>query len=430
MRRRRTIRLFEHERVAVGDLPSCVEGGRVRFTEHHLDALARFNDRNGGRYFTLGRKSLRASEYVGFVQVGSLGIEVVPKVSGADGSKETWHRALLQMLLAVRQLTLRPSSRASLGTTRANLLTVYVLAFLDQVELLFHQGLARRYRTARSNGPTYRGRLLVAEQIRRNLVQRQRFAVEHQTYDHRHLIHRVLDHALLLLLRSGLWPELQPRIRALRAWFPAQDLAAPSREELDRIRFDRNTDRYRDAVTIARLLLLHQAPRLRGGCHDLFAILFDMNALFEAYVSREVRLALGASYRVTAQESRPFWRCGTLRRSLQPDILICDRASSSRLVADCKWKDPLTSAPSVEDLRQVFAYNEFFRADSGCLLYPHPGDHPTAIRSGVFAPKGTSAHLAQIAIVRNGALDRPFVRRQLRDVVEHCLGWTAHAVRR
>ena len=46
----------------------------------------------------------------------------------------------------------------------------------------------------------------------------------------------------------------------------------------------RSTARYRDALVLARLILEQKAPELRTGTHHVFALLFDMNALWERYV--------------------------------------------------------------------------------------------------------------------------------------------------
>jgi hypothetical protein len=55
-------------------------------------------------------------------------------------------------------------------------------------------------------------------------------------------------------------------------------------EDCDRVVLARNTTRYRDALTLARLILAQRAPELRAGEHSVFAVLFDMNALWEHYV--------------------------------------------------------------------------------------------------------------------------------------------------
>src|SRR5690606_37802315 len=75
----KTISVFEHERLSLGDVRETVDGGHVCFDQSTFDALVRHNDRHGGRYLRVGHKHLRFRQYVGFLQIGALGIEILPK---------------------------------------------------------------------------------------------------------------------------------------------------------------------------------------------------------------------------------------------------------------------------------------------------------------------------------------------------------------
>src|ERR1017187_8809669 len=94
------IQVFEHGNLAVGD-----QG----FTEHQFAALVRYNERHGCAFFNVGHLRLHFGSFVGVVQVGSLAIEILPKLDNeASPDKSKWQRALLQML---RQSGDRKSTR-------------------------------------------------------------------------------------------------------------------------------------------------------------------------------------------------------------------------------------------------------------------------------------------------------------------------------
>ena len=63
--------------------------------------------------------------------------------------------------------------------------------------------------------------------------------------------------------------------------------------------------------------------------------------------------------------SKSFWKSN----SLQPDIVIEHKTTQRKYIIDTKWKRPGFSA-SVEDLRQVYAYARFWKAEHVMLLYP------------------------------------------------------------
>lgn len=151
------------------------------------------------------------------------------------------------------------------------------------------------------------------------------------------------------------------------------------------------SDDYQRAL---RMLLEYRAPQLRSGRSSatsgktleqarardhsdddsarppVFAILFDMNALWERYVTWLFRRACPAGSTVAPQGSTPFWRpLGQAARQVRPDLLVRDRAGRGVLVADAKWKVP-SGGPSIDDLKQMFVYNELFKVDHAVLVYP------------------------------------------------------------
>jgi 5-methylcytosine-specific restriction enzyme subunit McrC len=80
-------------------------------------------------------------------------------------------------------------------------------------------------------------------------------------------------------------------------------------QTFQRLAFDRNTERYRPAMALARLIILNYQPDVRRGGHDVLAILFDMNELFERYVLRLLKKAASVSHgrvEVTGQRKQAF----------------------------------------------------------------------------------------------------------------------------
>ena len=124
----------------------------------------RFNDAGRGRYFEVGHRRIRFTHYVGYLQVGSLGIEVLPKAdrgAAARGEGGMWHEGLLRMLETASGLRLSSPSDAAQRTARASLLELVAARFVEATERLLREGLGKGYRDEESNGPTFRGRLLV-----------------------------------------------------------------------------------------------------------------------------------------------------------------------------------------------------------------------------------------------------------------------------
>jgi 5-methylcytosine-specific restriction enzyme subunit McrC len=136
-----------------------------------------------------------------------------------------------------------------------------------------------------------------------------------------------------------------------------------------RIRPDRKTQPYQTALNLSRLLLLGYRADVRGGGDHVLSILFDMNALFEAFIFRQLKAVENDTLRVERQQSTYFWA----NKRVRPDILIRQRDEQGgevNYIVDTKWKVLETLQPADDDLKQMYVYNQYYRAAKSVLLYP------------------------------------------------------------
>jgi 5-methylcytosine-specific restriction enzyme subunit McrC len=369
-----TISVFEHGTLHVG---ARVAGERSdgTITAAQFDALARFNDAHGQRYFRLGHRRLTFGSHVGYLQVGKLGIEVLPKLGRETHRADhhaRWQALLLEMLRVAAGLPLHSPTDTLRHVGRPTLLELVALRFTAEIERLLHEGLSKGYRAVEANGSTFRGRLLGAAHLRANAARADRFYVRYATFDRDILINRILAAALDVLGGCALAPALKARLVACALAFPDTSVAHIRAEDCERITLGRSTARYRDAITLARLILERKAPELRGGAHQVFALLFDMNALWERYVGWLFRRAVPANWEVVEQESWTFWQARPCpARRVRPDAILRERGNCRNLLAiDAKWKAITDAAPADDDLKQMFVYNHLLGAPQSILVYP------------------------------------------------------------
>lgn len=351
------IRLFEHQQLTVGQ---PVEGGV--FEERHWQKLRQFLHSSRYPYFQLLPQGVRFRQYVGVLQVDELTIEIVPKTDREqDGQTGPWQRVLLDILQECRLWRGEWIAGSGLSVQRGALLEWYVRFFLDQTEKLLRKGLRQQYNRRQDKQPALRGRLLLHRQIVEN---QPRFWTEHESYDFDHPHNQWLAAALDLIAAHDADDHLRRRAQALRQRFPALSGGGPLPDLPLQIR-DRD---YQSALIIAQLLLRHFAPVARRGNWPLLAILFDMNALFEEYIARQLERSRPPGAKVMRQLAAPFWN----RRTIRPDLAL--EWQDRRIVVDTKWKIMPSGQPAMEDLRQIYVYNEYFSADQGVLLYPKSDD--------------------------------------------------------
>jgi len=355
------ITTFEHQTLKVGN----------QLSDKQLLALQSFHG-NGTDAFSLVHKGIRTGNFVGVLQLGNLTLEILPK---ADNNEDDtfWRARLLDMLRGVTKLPLQAPTESNLALRPGAVLHLYFELFVREMEQLVRRGLVRQYYRKRRNATALKGRLVISDHVRLNLVHKERFAVEHDVYDRDHSIHQVLFKALQLIGHLDHNNLLHARLAALQLDFPEQSNIAVSPALFERLSPKLGTRKfapYARAMHIAQLLLLNEHPDLRGGKRKVLALLFNMNVLWEEFVATALRRYLGDSHTVQTQVNKTFWKSATGSTfKHKPDIII--ERDNFRMALDTKWKvlgD--NSRPSISDLRQLYTYSHYFNCDSAALVYP------------------------------------------------------------
>jgi len=379
------IQVFEYGVLQVGNHRG------VAFTQGHLEVLERHAGTKGVPWFERIHKGVRFSSYVGVVQVKDLQIEVLPKIDNMEADRSVWQRVLVNMLRESGILHITDTGTSDLRLLGNSVLDLYLIRFLEECERLVHQGLVRRYRKQSGNLHVLKGALQFSRHVTENLIHKERFYTRHTVYDHNHVFNSLLRQALEVVGRINTTPWLRARIAGLLTFFPEVSTLPVTERLFDTLPYSRNTETYRTAINIARLILLNYHPDILRGQHHVIAMMFDMNRLWERWIGRQLQKHL-PEYEVQSGSTIGFWtpEQSTSPSTLRPDFLLTHRTTGEGLIIDTKWKRPPENRPSEADLRQIFAYNLLFCCREGILIYPGT---KTAHRAGVFTYKASDSPL-------------------------------------
>lgn len=355
MTKNKTISVFEHQRLYVGE-----EG----FMQVHLDALLKLNELHEGNYFEPIAKGLKFNQYVGIIQVAGLTIQIHPKAD-KDDDDNRWKNVLLKMLKACGKLNAKTAGVANVKRQNLNLLEVYFERYLLEVDTLIRQGLIKQYRKQTKNTKALKGKLDFSGHIQKNVIHKERFYTTHQIYDTDHLLHQILHKALLVVDQFTQGTRLYDLTKRVALSFPIVSSKNITAQQLNTLKLNRKSQSYKHALELARLIILNYSPDISGGKEKMLSLLFDMNELWETYILNQLEKACrGTDIKVSGQESKTFWGYNSLR----PDIVL--RKGSQTIIIDTKWKRPKNNTASVSDLRQMYAYCRFWDAEKAMLLYP------------------------------------------------------------
>jgi len=352
-----TITVFEHQSLKIDDL-------KLR------KALEIFRgDKKDFPYYSLIHNGIKFNSYVGVIQVGKTVIEILPKAD-KNNDENKWRNILIGMLRAVDYFDVKAPTQSSLRIKLNSILELYFEIFVKEVEYLLHTGLSKQYRKIENNLNTLKGRILFSKHIQKNLIHKEKFFVNYTTYDREHILHKLLYKTLKLLQKINTNSALQSKICALLLNFPEMPDIRVTEDTFNRITYSRKTEAYRNAINIAKLLLLNYHPDLSGGSNSVLALMFDMNKLWEEFVYKSLKKYL-KDCKISKQVHNPFWKCELKSRKIIPDIVI-NKGEKNSVVLDTKWKilDDNAENISDSDLKQVFVYSLYFEAQKVALVYP------------------------------------------------------------
>lgn len=353
------IDVYEHGRLIIDE---------EVFTRSHWKAFVKLNTVQNGAYFDILHNGLKFKHYVGVLQVEGLLVNIHPKADKDDDDSK-WKGILLQMLKTCGKVKTHTASNAQLKKQNINLLEIYFEYFLNEMEGLIHGGLVKKYRKETSNVYALKGKFEFAGNIRKNLVNKERFYTSHQVYDANHKLHQVLNHALEIVSQFTRATRLNDKCRRVQLAFPEVSSITPSSQMIDSIKIDRKTSPYERAYELAKFIIMNYSPDINQGQRKMIALLFNMNELWEEYVLKMLKKYALAhpeeGWSVSGQESKRFY---SSYRNIRPDIIL--KNGNETFVIDTKWKRPTNQTASIEDLRQMYTYGRFWNADKLMLLYP------------------------------------------------------------
>jgi 5-methylcytosine-specific restriction enzyme subunit McrC len=341
------------------------------FKRQHWDALAIYNEKHSGRFFDLLHNGVKFKQYVGVIQVGNLTIEILPKIDRKGADKADWQGVLLDMLKECRWMQVFAHEKASLRLKHNSILDAYLEIFLDACERLLHEGLVKKYRKNAKNLKVWKGKMNFTQNIRQNLVHEERFFTEHSVYDRDNIFNQILLKALKIIPNFTVSPVIRDKLSRLLLDFPELKDINVEASTFQNLVFDRKTERYKEPIEIAAMLLLNYRPDIRGGRNHVLAILFDMNQLWEEYFYRRLRVALPPNWSIQRQPRKVFWELKEAgqKKIIKPDIVLTN-PEKANIIIDTKWKTPEGFVPSDNDLKQVFVYNKYWSSKYGILIYP------------------------------------------------------------
>ncbi|MDY8046990.1 McrC family protein [Paenibacillus polymyxa] len=320
-------------------------------------------------------KVISAKNHVGvFAMKDGTQIEILPKLytQGRESSEIDTKKMLIHMLRSIKDIPNKNFRLTSLQAEKNHVLDIFIRMFIEEVSLLVKRGLKSDYREHCDNDFFYKGKLQVAQHIKRNAGHKERFYVEYDSYSINRPENRLIKTTIELLMKITGSMGNQKELYTLLAAFDNVETTKHLVQDWACISTDRMMKDYLTILDWCRLFLSGQSFTPFKGDSYAYALLFPMEKVYEQYVVRMLRRALASPLvQIKAQDRTYRLFNNPARFQLQPDIVV--QGPTGIVVLDTKWKR-LTIAPdygiSQADMYQAYAYGKKYGASQVYLLYP------------------------------------------------------------
>ena len=311
----------------------------------------------------VGGKFIQARNYVGVLQTKSgLTIEILPKIADKNDAERS-KAVFIKMLKTLKNFPFKSSNLASLKTQNLPLLEIFISMFLCELEALVKKGIKSDYVALEENLNFLKGKLNINEQIKRNSVHKERFYVGYSEFLSDIKINRIIKTTLKFLYKKSNFNKNQQKIRELLFIFDEVSTCEDYKNLFEKLIINRQVKHYEQTLLWCKIFLLGNSFTPHKGDDLAFALLFDMNALFESYVGNFIKKKFSG---IILQHSEKHLVENPKSFRLRPDIFLKDK-----FIADTKWKivksrDDISQA----DLYQLYAYGKKYECGRLYLIYP------------------------------------------------------------
>ena len=392
---KKTLTLFEQRNIEYSQLGLLPD-------DPLIEALENLNKQSKRELIRLERKSLRTTQFVGVIKVLDYTIQILPKIDSEPesiqeeiiGSRPYQKAALsaaknfLYLLSYVKSIKLHTQSIVSLNKSEGTWIELLTRLFATELITQFRAGFHQDYVFREEVLPYIRGKWDIAKQYSQKPILSEGLFVKHYDYLPDILINQVFKFTVNELKKITQDPQNRQLLTLLESWLqPVQLNYRINKDSLKNVKFNRANNRFLPAFELSKMFLDGLSVHLLLGSQRAFAFVFDMDLLFEQFISNFLvkysKLILPTSndgYQIELQANKterylvqPLPKPETPMFRLIPDILI-KKDGKPKLIIDTKNKLLIHTkhyrSIASSDVYQMIAYTTQFNCSSILLLYP------------------------------------------------------------
>ncbi|AUB62104.1 hypothetical protein CSW12_03180 [Bacillus cereus] len=326
-----------------------------------------------------GRNSVTFINYVGFIQLTTVSIEILPKtqINSSNKEIEESRKMLVQMLYRTGILKINVNNMSMNQMYKHNLLEMFGALFAFKLEKELMKGLYMQYVQLEENLSVVKGNILFQKQIQNQAARVNRVHCQYEEFSPENQLNYILKSAIEKLMSNIKQLDTLKKLKRCFVYFDELAFSTILKVDFSTIHFNRLNKRFEPSFILARMVLENMFSISSSGKDKSFSILFRMDELFEKYIANLLDTCI--EHKVMSQHKKYKLMINEFNDRevypLKPDIVVLQN-DSEKLIIDTKWKfingSKNRHGVKREDLFQMYAYlTRYEKVSTVILLYPH-----------------------------------------------------------
>lgn len=341
-----------------------------------------FNNEQTSQFLTISYKSgigkvLKSQNYVGIIQTKSgITIEILPKIykNNEEMSYAKTIKIFLKMLKCVKNCPFKKFNLTSLKTAKMNLLDIFINMFLEELGTIIKKRLKSNYINKEDNLNFYKGKLNIQNQIRYNIVHKEKFYVVFDEYNMNTPENRIIKSTLVYLKNKTYNEKIEKIIREYIFVLEEVNESKNINLDIQKCSNSRIMSEYDIVLKWCKIFLNKESFTSYKGNNIAYSLLYPMEKVFESYVGKSIKNYEELNeWNVYLQHNKYYLLENPKLFKLKPDIVMENK--NEIIILDTKWKllnneDELKYGISQSDLYQMYAYAKKYKSKNIILIYP------------------------------------------------------------
>lgn len=379
----RTLELFEWEK---GTKKSPLSDSEIRSLKKFNDTVQKVEKADA---ITITYGKIFTYSFVGIIQIGTRRIEILPKLynPGLDSSiqdlsdkeKDILYKTArknLFSLLSISGLIPHYKSKISQYAKEQDFFEFFLSLFLTDLESIIRPSFHHEYVNMTDEIGHIKGKLDFQRQVLKLPSELHTFACSYDEFSLDNPINRLIKAALKKILDVSKNENNKKRAFNIYSLMNEIEDEVISPSYNSKLHFNRLNEKFKGIAEFCFMILFGSTYSAEEGSQQYYALIFDMNLVFERYVTKLLRTSLpeyAFSYQTDlhlASDYHPTFEYCRNKKRVIPDIIVKEKEIPIAII-DTKYKPHLSKGYiSNADVYQMIAYCIANESDKALLLYP------------------------------------------------------------